>query len=42
MDGFWMEVGWIQQKDGLQEEDGNGGEDRLPQGEEPAGCQGAL
>ena len=40
MDGFWMQVEWIQQKVGLQEEDGGGGIDLLPQGEEPAGCQG--
>ncbi|VFV16945.1 rho gtpase-activating protein 40 [Lynx pardinus] len=31
MDGFWMQVEWIQQKVGLQEEDGSRGIDLLPQ-----------
>lgn len=35
MDGFWMEVEQIQQRNEPKEEDGSGGEGRLPEGEEP-------
>ncbi|XP_036178882.1 rho GTPase-activating protein 40 isoform X3 [Myotis myotis] len=31
LDGFWMEVEWIQQRDELREEDGSGGEGRPPE-----------
>lgn len=34
LDGFWMEVERIQQRDELREEDGSGGEGRPPEGEE--------
>lgn len=34
LDGFWMEVERIQQRDELREEDGGGGEGRPPEGEE--------
>lgn len=40
MDGFWMEVERIQQRDELREEDGSGGEGRPPEGEEPGGAAG--
>lgn len=39
MDGFWMEVERIRQRDELREEDGSGGEGRPPEGKEPGqGC----
>lgn len=34
MDGFWMEVEQIQQRDERKAEDGSGSEGRLPEGEE--------
>lgn len=44
MDGFLMEVEWIQQRGELKEEGAVGGESQLPEGEEPwlgpVGCWG--
>lgn len=40
MDGFWMEVERIRQRDALREEDGSRGEGRPPEGKEPGGAAG--
>lgn len=46
MDGFWMEVERIQQRDELREEDSGGNEGQLPEGEGsrrgPVGVVGGL